>query len=138
MLYKPLDSLQLAEGNIILVDEHKIGIVEACSGLRMLVVFFALATGLVLVVNRPWPDKLILVASAIPIALIANVIRVIITGLLYVNVTDSKVAHVFFHDVAGWIMMPLALGMMWVEMKILQHLLVEVEAWAHSCACDGP
>lgn len=118
----------LSEGNTILVEDHRIGIVEACSGLRMLVVFFALATGLVLVVNRPWPDKVILVASAIPIALIANVIRVIITGLLYVNVSNSKVAHVFFHDVAGWIMMPMALGMMWVEMKILKRLLVETDA----------
>ena len=34
----------LAEGNVILLNDVELGIVEACSGLRMLVVFFALST----------------------------------------------------------------------------------------------
>lgn len=118
----------LAEGNVILIDENRIGIVEACSGLRMLVVFFALATGMALLVKRPVIDKVILVASAIPIALISNVIRVTVTGLLYVTVENNEVAEVFFHDVAGWLMMPLALGMLWIELKILDKLLIDTEA----------
>jgi hypothetical protein len=34
-------------------------------------------------------------------------------------------AEKFFHDVAGWLMMPLALAFLWVEVKILSHLFVE-------------
>ncbi|HTU20709.1 MAG TPA: hypothetical protein VMG10_21795, partial [Gemmataceae bacterium] len=30
-----------------------------------------------------------------------------------------------FHDLAGWLMMPLALGMLWVELWLLQRLLIE-------------
>src|SRR5205823_1567975 len=52
----------LADGNAILLDDHKIDIVEACSGLRMLMVFFALAAAFVLVVRRPWTEKLLLLA----------------------------------------------------------------------------
>src|SRR5262249_56384836 len=34
----------LAEGKVILLNEVKIGIVEACSGLRMMMIFFAIST----------------------------------------------------------------------------------------------
>jgi hypothetical protein len=33
-------------------------------------------------------------------------------------------AH-FFHDVAGWVMMPLALGMLWLEIKLLDALFLD-------------
>jgi hypothetical protein len=34
-------------------------------------------------------------------------------------------ADLVFHDLAGWLMMPLALGMLWVEMKFLTYVLVD-------------
>jgi exosortase len=114
----------LAEGNVILLNDQKIGIVEACSGLRMLMVFFALATALVLVVPRHWIDKVIIVVSAIPIALISNIFRVTTTGIMY-EMGYSEMANAFFHDVAGWLMMPIALGLLWVELKVLDLLFIE-------------
>lgn len=114
----------LAEGNVILINEHQIGIVEACSGLRMLVVFFALATAVVLVAQRPWIDRVLILASAVPIALVSNIIRVTATGMMY-EAGYSEMASHFFHDVAGYVMMPLALGMLWVELKVLAALVVE-------------
>src|SRR5262249_49603593 len=63
----------LAEGTTILLDDKQIGIVEACSGLRMLVVFFALSTGVALVIRRRLWEKVLILLSAIPIAIIANV-----------------------------------------------------------------
>jgi exosortase len=119
----------LAEGNVILVNDHQIGIVEACSGLRMLVVFFALSTALVLAIKRPWLDKCILLASAAPIALACNILRITLTGVLY-ETTNSEAANAFFHDAAGWLMMPLALCMLWLEMKLLGALFIETPASA--------
>src|SRR5262249_34924588 len=52
----------LSEGNVIRLNDVEIGIVEACSGLRMLVVFFALSTGVALLIRRPLVDKLVIVA----------------------------------------------------------------------------
>jgi exosortase len=115
----------LAEGNVILLNDEKIGIVEACSGLRMLVVFFALSTAMVLVVNRHWTDRVIILLSAIPIALISNILRIIATGLMY-NAGQSEMANHFFHDIAGWLMMPLGLGLLWVELWVLSALIVTV------------
>jgi exosortase len=114
----------VSEGNIILLNEHQIGIVEACSGLRMLVVFFALSTGVVLISNRHWMDKTIIFLSAVPIALLANLFRITATGVLY-SFGLGEMANHFFHDVAGWIMMPLALAMLWVEIKLLDALFLD-------------
>lgn len=114
----------LAEGNVILINEHQIGVVEACSGLRMLVVFFALATAVVMVTARPWLDKLVILASAIPIALLSNILRITATGMMY-ELGYGEMASHFFHDVAGYFMMPLALGMLWVEVKVLAALVIE-------------
>jgi exosortase len=112
----------LAEGNVILLNDAEIGIVEACSGLRMLVVFFALATAVAMVARRPLLDRLIVLFSAIPIALVANITRITATGALH-EFTDSATANAFFHDVAGWFMMPLALVLLGLELKLLAALL---------------
>jgi exosortase len=114
----------LAEGNVILLNEIEIGIVEACSGLRMLVIFFALSTGFALVVRRPLWEKVLIVASAVPIALVVNVIRITATGVLYQTV-GSDWAHAVFHDLAGWLMMPLALGILGLELKLLKDLFLD-------------
>ncbi|MFL5242842.1 MAG: exosortase/archaeosortase family protein [Gemmataceae bacterium] len=114
----------LAEGNTILLNDHEIGIVEACSGLRMLIVFFALSAGVALVVQRRFWEKAVIVASAIPIALACNVARITATGFLLEHVS-SQSANLFFHDLAGWFMMPLGLTMLAVELMILTRLFLE-------------
>lgn len=108
-------------GNLINVEGHVLGVAEACSGLHMLVVFFALATALALVTERHWLQKFILVCSAAAIALLCNVLRITATGALYVY-AGAELADAVFHDLAGWLMMPLALLMMWAELKYLQLL----------------
>ncbi len=117
----------IAEGNVILLSEVEIGIVEACSGLRMLVIFFALSTAVALLIKRPLWEKALIVASAIPIALACNIVRITGTGVLH-ELVSSEMANAVFHDLAGWLMMPLALAMLWVEMALLARLLVEVPA----------
>ena len=119
----------LAEGNVILLNEYQINIVEACSGLSMLMVFVALSAAMALIVVRPLTDRLILFASAVPIAVAANIVRITVTGVLY-DTVGGEAAHAFFHDVAGWLMMPLALGLLWLELKVLDRLFVPVKAAA--------
>jgi exosortase len=114
----------LAEGTVIHINEHQIGVVEACSGMKMLVVFFALSTAVILVSPRHWIDKSIILASAIPIALISNIFRVTVTGIMH-SMGFSEMADTFFHDVAGLLMMPMGLGLLWVELMVLSYLFVD-------------
>lgn len=117
----------LSEGNIILIGPLQLGVVDACSGLGMLMTFFALATALVLVIDVPRLDRLILVLSAIPIALIANVLRITVTAMVYYASGDAGL-QAAVHDVAGWLMMPLALGLFWMELRFLSRLLITAES----------
>jgi exosortase len=116
----------VAEGNVILLNDVELGIVEACSGLRMLVIFFALATAFALLLRRPLVIRLLLVLSAAPIALIANIVRITATGVLHETV-GSEVANLVFHDLAGWLMMLLALGLLGLELLVLQRLIVVID-----------
>jgi exosortase len=123
-----LQSLGMAafrEGNVIVMDDYRIGVVEACNGLGMLLLFFALTTGVVIVSRRPWVDRVILLLSAIPIALLSNVARIVATSLLY-RMAGQRWGDLVFHDLAGWLMMPLALGVLWLELNALSLLLVEL------------
>jgi exosortase len=114
----------LSEGNVIVLNEARLNIVEACSGLRMLFVFIALSSAMALLTRRPWLEKLIILASAIPIAIASNIIRITVTGILH-ETTNSETANAFFHDLGGWLMMPLGLLFLAVELKILSHLFID-------------
>jgi exosortase len=111
------------DGNVIVLRDGELGIVEACSGLRMLVVFVALSTVVALIMQRSLLQRLLIVASAVPIALMCNVIRISLTGILYQS-GGSQAAHLVFHDLAGWLMIPLALGFLVIELKFFAHLFV--------------
>jgi exosortase len=113
-----------AEGNIIVLEETRIGVVQACNGLGMLVTFFALATAVAFYVSRPVVDKALIVVSAIPIALLVNVVRITATAIIYAEV-GKEMGDLVFHDLAGWLMMPLALGLLWLEVRVLSRLLLE-------------
>jgi exosortase len=117
----------VAEGNIILIDDMRIGVVEACNGLGMLLMFFAFATAFALVARRDWWDRIAILLGAAPIAFLANVARIVITGVLH-RLVGGPVADAFYHDLAGWLMMPLALVAFAIELAILARLFVEPEA----------
>jgi exosortase len=107
-----------ADGNRIILKGMPLEVAEACSGLGMLVVFFAIATAYALVSSRPWLDRSVAIISAIPIAVLCNVVRITITGLLYVLVGQEQ-GERYFHGPAGWLMMLLALMFLMLEMRTL-------------------
>lgn len=111
----------LHEGNVILIEDIRLGVIDACSGLGMLMTFFALATAMAFLVKAPLGDRLLLFVSAIPIAIVANVLRIVGTGIAYIHL-DSETAHAIMHDLAGWLMMPIALGILWFESWYLSWL----------------
>lgn len=125
-LLQTLGFMAFEEGFVIHLNEATIGVVEACSGLSMVITFIALSTAAALVVRRRLVDRVILVASAIPVALLANIFRIVMTGVFH-EMIGGHVASTFYHDLAGWIMMPLALLMYWLEIVIFSRLLIEVE-----------
>ena len=116
------------DGNRILLDQMEMGVVDQCSGLRMVTIFVALAFAIAMIItHRPWWDRLAILLSAIPIAITVNIIRITLTGMLYNLQVSSEIANKVFHDWAGFIMMPMALGLLFLEMQILHLLFIDVE-----------
>lgn len=117
------------EGNNISfgLDEKAMNVAEQCSGLRMLTMFGGLAVALALLSRtRPWWERGLIVLSALPIALATNVVRITLTGLLFnLHLDEIPLIHKIFHDAPGIIMMPLAIGFLYLVSKILSNLVIE-------------
>jgi exosortase len=129
-LLQTLGQPAVAEGNRILIQEVQLGVVEACSGLRMLMTFAAFCTAAVMLMERHWVVKALVLASAVPIALVTNILRITATGLAHVWLKDSAAkGNVlnFIHDFNGWMMMPVGLAFLLIELWIFKHLLIEPE-----------
>ncbi len=109
------------EGHIIHVGDHTLGVLEACSGLRMLTAFIVVAAFIAYMVKRPRWQKAVVVLLSIPIAVACNVIRIFVTALLIVLV-GSEVGEKFFHDFAGLVMMPAAVMLIFSELWLLEKL----------------
>jgi exosortase len=120
------------DGNVIVVDGEAMTVAERCSGLSMLTIFLAMGVAMsMILVDRPLWERIVLVVFTVPIALAVNVIRITVTGICFklagdgvYGITREQVDK-FFHDAAGFIMMPCALGMLYVVYQVLSHLVID-------------
>ena len=62
--------------------------------------------------------------SILPVALVANATRIVITSLLFQH-TEGEWAHKFSHDAAGWVMIPYAAGLFALVLFYLNWLVRE-------------
>jgi exosortase len=116
-----------SEGNVIILnDTMRVGVIEACNGLRMLTAFIVVASVFAYMVDRPRWQKLTLLISSVPVAIICNIVRLFITSELYLY-TSSETAEKFFHDFAGITMMPTAIIILILEMAFLNKLIIPEE-----------
>ncbi|UCF16330.1 MAG: exosortase/archaeosortase family protein [Phycisphaerales bacterium] len=110
------------QGNVIvLAGTTTMAVEEACSGLRMLTAFIIVAAFMAYMVKRPRWQKAVLFLSSVPVAIFANIIRLIITAFLFVFAGD-ELAKRFFHDFAGIVMMPAAVLLMFAELCLMDKI----------------
>lgn len=81
-----------------------LNVAEACSGLRMLMAFVALGVAMAFLSSRPWWQRLVMVILAVPVAVVVNVGRVTVIGILYAKV-DPRLASGDFHIFVGLLML---------------------------------
>jgi exosortase len=119
----------IQEGNVILLRTpfgmRPLDVALACNGLRMLMCMAATVTATVVLIPLPNWKRIILLLSAVPIALVSNMIRIVATGWCYYYIQGDR-AHEWAHDISGWLMMPLALVLVGLELGILSWLVPEV------------
>jgi exosortase len=90
----------LAEGNKILLPGHELFVANACSGLTSIVTMLPIACLVAFALLRRGWHRALVIASVIPIAILANVIRVIVTVKL-VPIVGPEVAEGLLHEGFG-------------------------------------
>jgi exosortase len=113
-----------AGGTTIVLPSGPLAVEEACSGLRMLMLFFTACVGAAFVVRAPLWQRIAIVVSGIPIAVLSNILRITMTGVVQELFSLEAEATGRVHDFAGLLMMPLALLFIWGEVTLLQRLFV--------------
>ena len=109
------------DGNVIGIGQTNVAVAEACNGLRMVTAFLVISALVVLLVQRAWWEKLIILLSSLPIALFCNTLRLAITAVFFTILEGDNVEKLF-HDFGGYAMMPLALALVVGEFWLLGRL----------------
>lgn len=123
-LLQTLGQPAVSEGNVILLDDQKLEVADACNGLKMLVTFAAFSVGAVLLTRRSWFEKVMLLLGIVPVAVLTNVLRITATGVACTFDPGKETMHTL-HDVFGWLMMPIGLGLLAAELWTLNRLVVK-------------
>ena len=122
--------VEVSASNIKLLShsgqEYSVTVAEACSGMRSLLAFVALGVAWAYLEARPLWQRVVLVLSAVPVAVLLNIVRVTITGWMYV-IDRPELGQKFMHEFMGMMMLAPALAIFWGLSYCLRHLFVEVD-----------
>ena len=90
----------LLDGNVIHLAQLSLGVTEACSGIRSLISLFAGAAAWAYLLLPPGWAMVVFIAATVPITIMANAARVVLTGLIG-RQFGVEYASGFFHEFAG-------------------------------------
>jgi len=121
----------LRDGNVLVMSNYSLEVVEACSGIRSLMTLIALAVAYgYLVEPRRWV-RYVLALVMIPIAIVTNAIRILGTGMLAHRYGPST-AEGFLHGFSGWFIFVSALVLMFLCHWILRRIAKTQREAAHA------
>jgi exosortase len=111
----------LRDGNILIMSNYSLEVVEACSGIRSLMTLMALAVAYgYLASPRHWV-RYVLAALMVPIAIVTNAIRIMGAGILARHFGPAA-AEGFLHEFSGWAIFLIALVLMFGSHRLLQYV----------------
>ncbi len=111
----------LREGNIIHLANHPLMVAEACSGLRSVMALGTLGVVFAYFFRKTALERLLIVASTLPIAILVNAFRVGLTGIATHNF-GPKVADGWIHMTEGLFTFLLAFGLLLIEAFLLSQI----------------
>lgn len=101
----------LQEGNILQLPAMTLEVAQACSGIRSLLSLVTLAIIYGYFLETDKLRRVLLALAAVPIAIAANGLRLVVTGLL-VHYWGPAEAEGFFHAFEGWVIFVISMVML--------------------------
>ncbi|HVO63700.1 MAG TPA: exosortase A [Terriglobales bacterium] len=111
----------LRDGNVIQIPAMALEVAEACSGIRSLLSLTTLTIIYGYLMETSVGMRVGLALASVPIAIFANSLRIVGTGLT-VQYWDPNRAEGFFHAFSGWLIFVVSLSMLFALHKILRTL----------------
>jgi exosortase len=111
----------LRDGNVLVMSNYSLEVVEACSGIRSLMTLIALAVAYGYLVEPRRSVRYILALLMIPIAIVTNAIRIMGAGML-AHRYGPATAEGFLHEFSGWVIFMSALVLMFLCHWILRRI----------------
>jgi exosortase len=108
----------LREGNLITLANTTLEVAEACSGIRSLISLLTLGIVYGYFVDPRISIRTIIALSAVPIAIVANGLRVAGTGVA-AHYYGVEAAEGFFHTFSGWIVFVVAFALMYLAATMI-------------------
>jgi len=114
-------------GNLLEIHGQQVAVGEACNGMRMVFALALVVFAFVFSTPFKFSTRVLLLVLSPLVALVCNVIRLVPTSLIY-GYGDPDSAEMF-HDLAGWLMLPVALMLLLGVLKLVRWLQLPVMSW---------
>jgi exosortase len=109
----------MRKGVLLIIGDYKLLVADACSGMRSIINLMALIILYVYLQKVSISRRVIILASIIPIALMANTVRVTALALITFHYGDAA-GQSFYHNISGFVVFAIALASVVFLDKLLQ------------------
>ena len=109
------------EGNMLYFAHAQLEVAEACSGIRSISAFTVLSVVFAYLLDKGWSRRIVLLASAIPLAMFTNIIRITGTGIL-AHFYGSRIADSFLHEFSGVVVFAFGFILFLFEFSLLNRV----------------
>jgi len=120
----------LREGNVITLASTQLEVAEACSGIRSLISLLTLGIVYGYFVSPSVAVRTVLALATIPVAILANGMRVAGTGIA-ANYYGPAAAEGFFHTFSGWLVFVVSFAMLFLIHRLIAR-------WTPPAALPAP
>ncbi|MBL9118656.1 MAG: exosortase/archaeosortase family protein [Phycisphaerae bacterium] len=114
-------------GAVLTIHGTPIAVGEACDGMRMVFALVLVVFAFVFSVPFRPTTRIVLIALSPLVALICNIVRLVPTAIVYGFAEPATAEQV--HDIAGWLMLPLALVLLLGVVRLMRWLDLPVFRW---------